>query len=330
MTVTSDQLPVKADAAKPQHNSLATGGFQLATVFAGCGYAAIFGFSFIATKKALLTLAPLELLALRFALATAVMLALAMMGIVKLSYKGKPLWPLALACLFEPVAYFLCETYGLRECATGTAGLMLGAIPVAVALLAWPALGERPGWARLGFLLVSLTGVGTIALGSNNGENTPRGVALLFSATAAASLFNVISRRMSRHFSPAEVTFAMMASAAVVFGTVAFLGAGTAPVTGGLTARTIQALPAVAYLGCLSSVLAFFLVNFNLGRLRAARSAVFSNLSTAVSVAAGVIFLGEAFGWTQAAGAALILAGVWGANSGLSRAKPPETVDSRQ
>jgi drug/metabolite transporter (DMT)-like permease len=190
---------------------------------------------------------------------------------------------------------------------------------VAVALLAWPALGERPGWVRLGFLLVSLAGVGTIALGSSNGENTPRGVLLLFSATVAASLFNVLSRRMSRHFSPVEVTFAMMASAAAVFGALAFSG-GTA----GLAARTIPALPAVAYLGCLSSVLAFFLVNFNLGRLRAARSAVFSNLSTAVSVAAGVIFMGEAFGWPQAAGSALILAGIWGANTSFAQAEPSQ------
>jgi drug/metabolite transporter (DMT)-like permease len=61
-------------------------------------------------------------------------------------------------------------------------------------------------------------------------------------------------------------------------------------------------------------VLAFFLVNFNLSRLRASQSTAFSNLATAVTVAAGVIFLGESFGPPQVIGALLILAGVWGAN----------------
>ena len=79
--------------------------------------------------------------------------------------------------------------------------------------------------------------------------------------------------------------------------------------------RAAPVLPAILYLGVLSSVVAFFLVNFNLSRLRASQSSVYSNLSTAVSVAAGVFLRGERFGPLQATGAVLILPGVWGANT---------------
>jgi drug/metabolite transporter (DMT)-like permease len=226
---------------------------------------------------------------------------------------------LAFVCLLEPIAYFICETYGIRECSTSTAGLMLGVIPVLVAFLAWPLLNERPTWARLLSLFVSLCGVGLIALNVNGGENTPRGVLLLLGAVTSAGFYNVFSRKSSRHFTPVEITLAMMVSAMVTFGLMALLGG--AP---DLARRMLPALPSIAYLGGLSSVVAFFLVNFNLSRLRASQSSVFSNLSTAVSVAAGVIFLGESFGLPQVAGSALILAGVWGANrnGGFAAAVP--------
>jgi drug/metabolite transporter (DMT)-like permease len=64
-------------------------------------------------------------------------------------------------------------------------------------------------------------------------------------------------------------------------------------------------------------VVAFLLVNFNLSRLKASQTSVFSNLSTAIIVAVGVVFRGEQFGLLQAIGAALILLGVWGANKNL-------------
>jgi drug/metabolite transporter (DMT)-like permease len=228
---------------------------------------------------------------------------------IKISYKGKPLGRLSLVCLFQPILYFTCETFGIMECSTSTAGLVLGAIPVTVAFLAWPMLNEKPTWAQMLSLFLSLSGVAFIALNLGNGENTVFGLMLLFGSMASASLYNVFSRKSSRNFKPVETTFAMMISGALCFGLLALLKGSP-----NLTLRAIPVLPSIVYLGGLSSVVAFFLVNFNLSRLKASQSSVFSNLSTAVSVAVGVTFRGEHFGLPQAVGAMLILLGVWGAN----------------
>ncbi|MGE5598955.1 MAG: EamA family transporter, partial [Bacteroidota bacterium] len=77
------------------------------------------------------------------------------------------------------------------------------------------------------------------------------------------------------------------------------------------------------YLGLLSSVGAFLLINFMLGRLEAARAAVYTNLTTVVSVLAGVVVLGERIGWRQLLGGGLVVAGVWGANRFARRAVYP-------
>jgi drug/metabolite transporter (DMT)-like permease len=280
-----------------------------APLSAGVAYSTLFGFSFLASKSALEYLHPFELLFLRFFFAALIFVLLIAFKVIKISYRGKPIGQLGLVCLFQPIFYFTCETFGIMECSTSTAGLILGAVPVTVALLAWGILDEKPTWMRMLSLFVSLSGVAFIALNISGGENSLFGLLLLFGSMASASLYNVFSRKSSKNFKPLETTFAMMISGTVCFGLLALIKG-----TPGIMQRAVPALPSIVYLGGLSSVIAFFLVNFNLSRLKASQSSVFSNLSTAVSVAAGVAFRGEHFGLPQAVGASLILLGVWGAN----------------
>ena len=295
---------------------------------AGVGYALIFGFSFLVTKGALTALDPFELLALRFALATAIMGGLALARVIKLDFRGKPRRDLALACLFQPVLYFACETFGLAESASSTAGIVLGALPAAVAVLGAFMLKERLSARQAASLGLSVAGVALIVLrgamagGGGGGEGSLRGLLLLLGAMASATFFNIYSRKSSRSYGPFETTFAMMLTGAVFFGAIALgrdaaLGRLVGPE--GLGARAATAWVGILYLGALSSVLAFFLVNFTLSRLMASQSVVFANLTTVTSVAAGVAIRGERFDLVQAAGALMIVLGVWGTNAAARR-----------
>ena len=296
---------------------------------AGVGFASIFGFSFLVTKDALEAFSPFELLFLRFALATALMGALALLRLVRLDYRGKDPGPLVLACLFQPILYFASETFGVAKSATSTAGLVLGALPAAVAALGALMLKERLTRLQAASLCLSVAGVGLIVLGggaAQAGEGSLFGLLCLLGALASAAFFNIYSRRASRVYSPVELTFAMMATGALSFGALALaeslLGGGAAGAAGAAGARagllsraTPGAWGAVLYLGALSSVVAFFLVNFSLSRVKASQSAVFSNLTTVISVAAGVAFRGEAFGLPELLGSVLIVLGVFGTNA---------------
>jgi drug/metabolite transporter (DMT)-like permease len=303
------------------------------TYAAGIGYATIFGFSFLVTKDALAALDPFELLFLRFMLAALVMSVLAALGVVRLEFRGKKIGNLALVCLLQPVIYFTCETFGVRQSATTTAGIVLGALPAAVAILGVVVLHERLGTLQTFYLGLSMAGVALIVLSAASGETatlgTPAGLAFLFGALVSAAFYNISSRKASRTFTPVETTFAMMWSGALVFGVIA-LGRGVA---GGhlgddasLLVRATSAWEGVAYLGLLSSVVAFFCVNYTLSRLKASQSIVFSNLTTVVAVLAGVAFRGEAFGLAQILGAAMIVLGVWGTNAVGQRHAPQEAA----
>jgi drug/metabolite transporter (DMT)-like permease len=288
------------------------------TVLAGAGWSTIFGLSFLMTKGALDAFRPLALLFLRFALATAALGVLAALGIARLEYRGKPKLPLALVCLFQPILYFALETYGLRETRSSTAGLILGALPAAVAALSAVALKERLSARQAIGLAASVVGVAAVALaggGPDGGADSPRGIALVAGALASAAVYNVLSRRARLAYTPVELTFAMMASGAAAFGLLA-LGDALASGEGFLPASApAAAWLAVAYLGLLSSVVAFFLVNLSLSRLKASQAAVFGGLTPCVALAAGILFRGESAGLLELGGAAAILIGIWATNS---------------
>lgn len=297
------------------------------TYAAGIAYATIFGFSFLVTKDALEALDPFELLFLRFVIAALTLSALAALHLVPLQFKGKRLANLVLACAMQPVIYFTCETLGVRESATSTAGIILGALPPAVAILGTVMLRERLTKLQSFCLGLSVAGVALIVLSQGTGgataAGTPAGIAFLLAALVSAAFYNIYSRKASRAFTPVETTFAMMWTGAVVFGGVALVRqlTGAGPASGAsLAARAASAWEGIAYLALLSSVVAFFCVNYALSRLKASQSVVFSNLTTVVAIVAGVAFRGEPFGLAKAVGAAMIVLGVWGTNAAGQRA----------
>lgn len=285
------------------------------TTAAGIGVAIIFGFSFLFTKNALRSLPPFDLIGLRFALAAIVMTLLALFGLIRINLRGgRWLWLLPLSA-FQPVAYFLCETYGIKLTSASEAGMIIGSSPVVVALLAAAFLGERPRPLQLVGILFSSLGVAVMVAGSGGGASHLGGLLLLIGAVLSAAFYNILSRHLSSEFGPMEMTFFMMWTGAVVFNGMALTGhwmRGSFAVYRSLILFSTW-IP-LLYLGIISSVAAFFLMNYMLGRIEAYRTAAFINLTTLVSVLAGLLILGERIRFFQIAGGIMILFGVWGAN----------------
>lgn len=280
------------------------------------GTSAIFGFSFLFTKEALNYLTPYQLLAGRFFIAALTMFLLRAARLIKITVNRRFLRRILPLAFFQPFLYFFCETIGVNLTTSSEAGLMIALIPVFAAVFGAVFLQEIPGISQTIFILLSVAGVVMIVLGgeqlSSSGNMLGR-IALMGAVTAGA-VSNILSRRLSREYRPVELTYVMMWTGALVFGFFSLIeyrygrGAGL-PV---FFAKPV--LVSLFYLGILSSVVAFFGLNYTLSRLEASRSAVFSNLTTVVAVAAGVLLRGEPFYWYHLAGGVLIIAGVWGTN----------------
>lgn len=285
---------------------------------AGLGSAFIFGLSFLFSKKALAHAEPLELISFRFLTAMLVMSVLLFFKVIKVDYKGKNLKGLMLLGLMEPVIYFIFETYGIKYSTSSQAGLMISLIPIFVVILSAYFLKEKPSKLQLIFIALSVSGVMFIGLmgSSNSGGGSLLGIILLLGAVLSAAAFTILSRKLSRKFTPIELTYSMMVQAAVIF-TIMSLINHLSNKTMPLFFKPLHNkdfIISVVYLGILSSIVAYFLINYTLSKIEASKSAVISNIATIVSIIAGVIFLKESFEYYHVIGSIMILAGVWGTN----------------
>lgn len=284
----------------------------------------IFGFSFMFSRLAYQQADRMIGLSWRFFIAMLVlnlMLLGGRLGLpgcggfrLRLGGIGRRDWAwLLLLGLCEPVLYFIGESIGISRTNSSFAAVMIAVIPLVSSLIAALWLKEIPNVRQLLCAVLSVSGVVVVSLiGAAQGTVTLVGVLALLLAVAAGGAYTNISRRLSR-FTPFERTYVIFSLGLVWFLCSALLH--------GITLSDIWAarrlpgfLPAVLYLGGLSSVAAYYLMNYGLSALTVARFTAFVNWTTVVSILAGMIFLHEPFTWWQGAGSALILIGLWGAN----------------
>ena len=297
---------------------------HILSLLAALTSAVIFGMSFMFSKLALEVAQPTVLLAFRFAVAVAAMtlvvLVNALVGKLRgrplfaFSLRGKPVYKLLLLGIVQPVAYFIFENYGILYTSSAVAGTIISAVPVCCILMDVLVLHER---VTLKQVLCAVGAIGGVALISVGGAVMVSALGMLFLLLTMLSdtLYYGISHSAAKLFTPFEMTYVMFVVGMVVFIPVALLHAG------GLTSPMIleplqdgQFWLAVLYLGLLSSVMAYGLLNFANSHLSVSETSLFSNVTTVVSVLAGVVLLKESFSVWQMLGVVIILVCVFVAN----------------
>ena len=271
------------------------------------------GFSFLASRKGLDAAPVFVLLSHRFGLSFLVMNLLLLMGMGKVDLRGKALWKPLLLGLMEPVVYFFGEQYGILHSNTSFSGVMIAMIPIVSTLAAAPVLREKPTVGQLLFSLLSIGGVvGLGMMNRNSGQLDWIGVVALIVAVLSAGAYTLIGRGISRAYTPFERTYMMMGVGTAVFTPIALIQ------TRGSVTDYIRPLgqptylAAILFLALVCSVACYFLSSYTITYMTVARETVFSNLTTAVSVFAGVIFLHEPFTWFGALCCLVIFVGIYG------------------
>lgn len=283
----------------------------LATL-AALGAQVIFGFSFMFTKIALGSASPLTVIADRYIVAF-VGMSIAMIFTKTKLKVNKGIWKLVLMSLFQPVLYFLFETYGIEMTTSSFSSIMIALIPVVCMISGIFLLKEVPRPMQYVFTALSVMGVVIVALAGNaDGTVKPLGIALLFGAVLSSATYNITSRKISGEFSAIERTYAQTIIGLLVFTVIAFFENIDEPQKLVIYFANPQYFLAIFYLGIVSSVVAFILLNYANTHLPVAKTTVFSNITTIVSVTAGAIFLNERFTWQTALATVMIIAGVWG------------------
>ena len=274
----------------------------------------IFGFSFLATRLILSRTSVFVLLSSRFLLAFLIMNVLVLLKVFKLSFKGKNIPAVIALGIAQPIAYFICESYGISLTNSSFSGTLIAMVPIFAFFFAALFIGEKYRASQLFWGLCSVLGVIIISVGGGDDSPvTPLGVILLIGAVASGAMFNVLSKMTSKEFSPFERTYVMFGLASVSFTLCAlFETKGRLfPILGELIVDPVFTLPLV-FLALFSSVVAFTLLNYATTYIAVRQTSIFSCWTTVVSIVAGIVFLHEPFGGIkQVVGSALILIGVY-------------------
>ncbi len=292
-----DIAPVSARAPAPRLLALASASLVVV----------LWGVSFAVTRAAVQEIPPMTLAALRFVLASLVLGPLVRWrcGAVALARedRGAVFW---LGFLGVTV-YFACENVGLRYTTASHGALIVATIPLASALAEAAYRRVAPGRWVLGGSLAALGGVGLIVGGSQEGQASLLGDALMFGAVASWVAYTFLAHRLSHRYPNLWMTQAVMVVGAATLVPLAALELALGPP---LAAPSPEAWAATAFLGLFCSALGYLLWN---AAIPALGVTVTNNLIYGiplVGVLAGVWFLGEPLTARVVAGGALVIGGV--------------------
>lgn len=294
--------------------------------------AAIIGFSFLFTKKALDYSGPLDTLTFRFAASFLVMSVPVAFGWIKLNYRGKPLYKLLLLSAMYPLGFFTLQAFGLQHATSAEGGILYAFTPVVTLIVAALFLKEATTLLQKLSVFLSVFGVVFIFImkGSSIDLANMTGILMLFLTCIAFAGYSVLARMLAKAFTPSEISYALMAVGFIVF-LVTSLISHSADGTLNTLFTPLKSgtfTLAVLYLGVIASLITTLTSTYILSVIEASRMSVFSNLATIVSIAAGALFLGEQITWYHGAGSALIIAGVLGVNL-FGRKQKVQSVGAR-
>lgn len=268
----------------------------------------LWGVSFIGTKVALTSFTPFSLIFFRFSIASFVFLLYFLWkGLPKLA-RGQHI-RLALLSLFEPVLYFLFETFGLQRTTAAEASLIIALIPAFVLLLSKLFLKESISRiSQLGIGL-SILGIVLLILGKNGMEgnisSSVGGNLLIFGAVVSCACYTLLSRRLTQ-----EVSSTLITAYQFFYGTAFFFPLFLLFPTVNGEGIGSPALGALLFLSFGATLGAFVFYNYALSKVKAATASVFINGIPVVTAFTGWIVLGETLGGLQLLGALVVVIGV--------------------
>lgn len=263
------------------------------------------GMSFVATKAALESFTPFVLIFLRFAGASLVFAFLLRRRFPRLTLADHGRF--LLLATFEPVLYFIFETYGLTMTTATEAAIIIAAVPLAVAIVARVTLKERLERLTVLAILLSIAGIAVLIAGGRQGDvalsGSVAGNLLMLGAVVAAAFYTVLARSLGAKWSARQIT-----GIQAMYGSVLLLPFFLA--TAGRTAWDslgATAITSLVFLTLFATIGAFLTYNFALRFLAAGRAAIFINGIPVVAAIGGWILLGERLGPLEFLGAGMVI-----------------------
>lgn len=287
--------------------------------------ALIWGSNFTAIKYSLEDFLPLSFNALRFTLASLVMLVGALPRLYGFKLAPGDGRRLFLLGLLGNTCYQSLFIIGMAHTRAGNAALILATTPLFTAVLARVRKQETFTGGGVSGLVLALAGIVMIVV-SGRGEvslgETILGDSLLLASTVCWSLYTVGSKDMMHTYGPMRATTIMMTS-----GTPFLLLVCTPAL---LRQEWSQVRPlawaGLVYSGLFAIALAYLIWSYGVRKIGSTRTAIYSNVTPVVALLVAWPALGETPTWGQLAGALIIFSGIYLVRHGMIAVAPAEAI----
>jgi len=269
----------------------------------------VWGTTWAAIRVGLTGIPPFTGVALRFAIATVILLAIAKVMKVRLGAQPheKTLW-LVNGALFFSVSYGVVY-WSEQYVPSGLTAILFATFPLLVSLFAHVLLPGEPLRPRAGLCaLVAFAGVVLIFsedLAKIGGPHTAFAAAVFMLSPFVSAVSSVLVKKWGAAIHPISLSAMPMAVAAVVMTAMALLFERHRPIV-----WTRDSVGALLYLAIVGSAFTFTVYYWLLHHVRASRVALIAYATPVVAVATGVIFLNEPMTSRVVLGGALVIAGV--------------------
>ncbi|MDR3350367.1 MAG: DMT family transporter [Prevotellaceae bacterium] len=216
-------------------------------------------------------------------------------------------WFLLLA-LFEPFLYFLGETNGLRITQSPSLGsIIITTIPLFTMLSCFIFYGERSTAVNIAGMLITLPGVALVMFNNDFTLQAPlSGALLFFMAAASAAGYAVVIRKLADYSPFTVVTYqGFIGALYFLWPALGYERQSLAAVRWGF-----DTLYPLAMLTVFVSALAFVLFVYSVKKIGVTRSNMFTAFVPVTATITVAITGREVIAWHQAAGMAVVIAGV--------------------
>ena len=300
-TLTEAKHPAKKESALKIYGSAAL-------------FSLIVGFSFIGVKTCVSVATPLETLTFRYNFAFLATLLIVAVGLVKIDLRGKPKKKLALTAGLY-LGFMVLQTIGLVFSTSIESGIIFAIIPILAKIIASLFLKESTNWKQNIFVCMSVAAVITMfVLGASDITVNIPGLVILLLSSVSMALSNVMMRYVRGVYKPFEISFFITGGGFLIFNLAAIVYGLKAGTLADYFAPLSHAnfIIATAYLGIPSTLVSALIMAYMLAHMEAVKATIFGNLSTAISIVAGVIVLGEPLQLYHVICTILIILGVIG------------------
>ncbi len=275
------------------------------------GMSIVWGINYSVVKIALEDLTPLSLNAIRFSVATLLLIIFLWIKERNLRIRREDISRLILLAIIGNTAYQLFFIYGILRTTAGNSAILYGTVPIFVGVLS-SVLGVEKITQRIWqSVIISFFGIALIILGKGEviaiTNQSWIGDLLILGATICWAAYTVLSKPLLIRYTPTKLTTLTIAIGAVPLILISIPSLSIQR----WDSVSTQGWLSVGYSSCLAIALGYVVWYTGVSHVGNARTSLYENLAVVVGVVVAWIFLSESMTVVQIIGAVLVFVGLY-------------------